>query len=156
MKQSKVFPFFAAVLAFMFIMLIVPARVAAVTPSGCVQDCSPPAPGYCLVGGKCQLKNPAPNQLVDLNNFGDLLKRIIETMLFFAGGIATLFLIVGGYRYVTSTGNEEAMEKAKKTVTSAVIGIVIIVMAFAIVAIVNAFLTRDAAQQVSMTLGFMV
>ena len=94
-------------------------------------------------GSPCQLDNPAKGQLIDIRNFGDLLKRIINIFLYFAGGIAVLFLMVGGFQYVAARGNEEATEKAKKTITGAIIGIIIIVMAFAIVAIVNNLLTRN-------------
>ena len=51
------------------------------------------------------------------------------------------FLIIGGFKYVTSHGNEEQMEAAKKTVKAAIVGIVIIVMSYAIVAVVNDLLT---------------
>ena len=87
--------------------------------------------------------NPASGQLVDIRDFGPLLQRIITIFLYFAGGIAVLFLMVGGFQYVAARGNEEATEKAKKTITGAIIGIIIIVMAFAIVAIVNNLLTRN-------------
>jgi len=62
---------------------------------------------------------------------------IINILLYFSGAIAVIFLVIGGYKYVASRGNEEAMESAKKTISSAVIGIVIILMAYAIVTIVN-------------------
>lgn len=89
----------------------------------------------------CQLDNPAPDQLVDYSDFGKLLQRIIRIFLAFAGAIAVIFLMVGGFQYIMARGNEEATEKAKKTITGAIIGIVIIVMAFAIVLIVNELLT---------------
>jgi len=101
-----------------------------------------------MVAGKCQLVNPAPNQLVDFRNFGQLMAKFIDILLYFAGAVAVVFLVIGGYQYVTSRGNEEAMEKAKKTITAAIIGIVIIIMAFAIVQIVNTFLTQPVADQV--------
>jgi amino acid transporter len=90
---------------------------------------------------RCQLINPAPGQLVGISDFGALLGRIIKIFLTFAGAIAVIFLIIGGFQYISARGNEEAMEKAKKTITGAVIGIIIIVMAFAIVLIVNNLLT---------------
>ena len=74
--------------------------------------------------------------------------KFIDILLYFAGAVAVVFLVIGGYQYVTSRGNEEAMEKAKKTITAAIIGIVIIIMAFAIVQIVNTFLTQPVADQV--------
>lgn len=100
---------------------------------------------------KCILSNPAPGILVGTRSFDVLLKKFIDIALYFAGGIAVLFLIIGGFRYVTSLGNEEAMEKAKKTITSAVLGIIIIVMAFALVAIINTLLTKEKEEQTGKT-----
>lgn len=100
---------------------------------------------------KCKISNPAEGILIDIPSFDKLLERFIEILLYFAGAIAVVFLVIGGFRYVTSAGNEELMEKAKKNITSAVIGIIIIVMAFAIVSIVNTLLTRDKTGQTSTT-----
>ncbi len=94
-------------------------------------------------GGSGGIQNPAPNYLVDIRDFGSLLTRAIGWMLYFAGGIAVLFLLVGGFQYIAARGNEEATEKAKKTITGAVIGIVIIIMAYAIVTIVSNLVTRN-------------
>src|SRR5690606_8879098 len=44
----------------------------------------------------------------------------------FAGAIAVGFIIVGGYRYVTSQGNQELVEKAKKTLLYAIIGLIVV------------------------------
>ncbi len=94
--------------------------------------------------GNCQLKNPAKGQLVDFRDFAELLTHFIQWLLYAAGAIAVVFLIIGGFQYIASRGNEEATERAKKTLTSAIIGIVVIVMAFAIVAIINTILTTSA------------
>ena len=65
---------------------------------------------------------------------------IFNTILLVAGSIAVLFLIIGGFRYITSRGNEEATEAAKKTMTSAIVGIIVIFMSFATVYIISRFL----------------
>lgn len=98
------------------------------------------------VGGKCQLKNPAEGILVSIEDFGDLLQKIIQILLYVAGAIAVIFLMMGGFRYVTASGNDEAVEKAKKTVTNSLLGIVIIVLSYTIVLIVNTLLTSPAPQ----------
>ncbi len=108
--------------------------------------------GQCQVGtgedAKCELANPAPGQLVSTADFGKLLKDLINILLMFAGAIAVIFLMVGGFQYIASRGNEEATQKAKKTITNAIIGIVLIVMSFAIVNIINTLLTKTPAEQV--------
>jgi amino acid transporter len=59
-----------------------------------------------------------------------LLRSALSFLLAVAFIIAVIFLVIGGYRYVTSQGNEDSIEKAKGTITSAIIGIVLIVTAY--------------------------
>jgi heme/copper-type cytochrome/quinol oxidase subunit 2 len=66
----------------------------------------------------------------------DLIVRIIQLMLLFAGIIAVVFIIYGGYLYITSAGNEESAEKGKNTMVNAIIGIVIIVLSYVIVNVI--------------------
>lgn len=65
-----------------------------------------------------------------------LLVRIINILLGIAGLVAVIFLIVGGFRYITAGGNEEAAEAGKKAIVNAIIGIVIIILSFVIVRVV--------------------
>ncbi len=68
-----------------------------------------------------------------------LIVAIINVALWIVGLLAVLFLIVGGFRYITAYGNEERAEAAKKTIFHAILGLVIVVLSFVIVrAIVNA------------------
>ena len=70
--------------------------------------------------------------------------KIINIALAIAGLIAVLFLIIGGFRYITSAGNEETAEQAKKIITNAIIGIVVIILSFVIVRVIsNALLTNQ-------------
>ncbi len=66
----------------------------------------------------------------------ELIARVVSMLLFITGGIAVLFLIIGGYWYITSGGNEEQAEKGKKTLVNAIIGVVIVVMSYVIVNVV--------------------
>jgi len=69
-------------------------------------------------------------------NVQTLIKTVIDWMLAIAFGVAVLFLIVGGFWYVTSAGNEETAEKGKGTVINAIIGIVIIILSYVIINVV--------------------
>ncbi len=63
--------------------------------------------------------------------------KIINIALAVAGLVAVLFLIIGGFRYITSAGNEETAGQAKKVITNAIIGIVIIILSFVIVRVIS-------------------
>jgi cytochrome bd-type quinol oxidase subunit 2 len=60
------------------------------------------------------------------------IQNILNLVFGLAGAIFVIMIIVGGLQYLTSAGNEEAAGKAKKLMTYAVIGIVIIAAAWAI------------------------
>jgi len=67
---------------------------------------------------------------------GDLasvILRIINYVLAIVGVVALAYLIYGGFRYITSGGNEDTIEEAKKIIINAVIGIVVIGVAAALV-----------------------
>jgi phosphate starvation-inducible membrane PsiE len=70
-------------------------------------------------------------------NFGDLLATVINALLVFAGAVAVLFLIVGGFRYVVSAGNPDQVEGAKKTILYAILGLIIIFIAFVLVQLIE-------------------
>lgn len=69
--------------------------------------------------------------------------KIINIALAVAGLIAVLFLIIGGFRYITSAGNEETAEQAKKIITNAIIGIVVIILSFVIVRVISGALVSN-------------
>lgn len=66
--------------------------------------------------------------------------RIIRAFLGFLGIIAVVIIIYGGYLYMASAGNPEKVAKAKKVLINAVIGLVIILSAFAIASFILNYL----------------
>jgi len=88
-------------------------------------------------GGKVEGQDP--NTFQDLPRFctaQQIITWVIEKLLLFAGSVAVIMIIIGGFRYLTSAGNEEAAEKGKKTLVTSVIGLAAIILAAAIVRIV--------------------
>jgi hypothetical protein len=65
-----------------------------------------------------------------------IIVRVIQVLLGFAGLIALVYIILGGFQMVTSQGNDETIKKGKKTLTNAIIGLVIILLSYIIVTIV--------------------
>ncbi len=57
---------------------------------------------------------------------------VIRVMLTFLGVIFICLMIFAGFRWMTSAGNEEAISKAKRIMIAAIIGVVIVILAFAI------------------------
>ena len=63
---------------------------------------------------------------------GRVIGVVVKDLLFFAGLAAVILIMYGGFQFVTSAGNSGAVEKAKKTITSALIGLAIATLAYAI------------------------
>lgn len=66
-------------------------------------------------------------------SFRSLVLTIVNFALTFLGLIAVVMIIYGGFLYVSAAGNEEKINQGKKIIMYAVIGIVIILLSFAIV-----------------------
>lgn len=68
--------------------------------------------------------------------------KIITTI---ASLAAVFFIIKGGYLYLTSTGQPDSLEQAKKLIKNAVIGLIIVLAASFIVSVFQNALTSDSA-----------
>ena len=65
------------------------------------------------------------------------LQSIITAIAGLAGLIATGFFVVGGLRYITSSGNPQHLEKAKRTIFFSAAGLAITIAAFVLSNIVS-------------------
>jgi TRAP-type C4-dicarboxylate transport system permease small subunit len=70
---------------------------------------------------------------IGFGSIQEVITTIIRIAFAAAGLIAGAYLIVGGYRYMTSSGNQEAAEGAKATIVNSIIGLIIIFASFLIV-----------------------
>lgn len=59
--------------------------------------------------------------------------KIANTLTLLVGAVSVIMIIVGGLRYVISQGDSKAVTDAKNTIMYAVIGVVVAIVAFAIV-----------------------
>jgi hypothetical protein len=73
----------------------------------------------------------------DVAKTQDFIKNIIKVAAGFAGLIAAGFFVVGGFGYITSSGNPEKLDKSKHTIIWSAIGLAIVIAAFVLVNIVT-------------------
>ena len=73
------------------------------------------------------------DQSADLFGDGGIFRTITNVLLFLIGAVAVIMLIIGGIRYTISGGDSTAVTSAKNTILYAVIGIVVALLAYAIV-----------------------
>ncbi len=73
-------------------------------------------------------------------NLKDVIRKVINWALYFAAIIAVIFIIIGGFMYITSAGDPGKATKGRTTLVNALIGLTIIVLSYLIVQIVYNFL----------------
>lgn len=78
-----------------------------------------------------------PTQLTENPNIVNVVSGLIRVFLLIAFVIAFIMLLVGGLRWIMAGGDEKAVEKARNTITAALIGLVIILVAYALIRIVE-------------------
>jgi hypothetical protein len=66
-------------------------------------------------------------------SFRQLALNFLNFFLGFLGFLAVVMIIYGGILYVTAAGKQETIDKGKKIIMYAIVGIVIILLSFAIV-----------------------
>jgi hypothetical protein len=62
-----------------------------------------------------------------------IFKTITNVLLFIIGAISVIMLIIGGIRYTVSGGDSGAVTSAKNTILYAIVGIIVAILAFAVV-----------------------
>ncbi len=77
---------------------------------------------------------------VSLRNLPCFLQYIAQTLIAVAGTLSVIYVMIGGYRYVMQ--GEEGKEEAKKTVTYALTGLALALMAWIITDIVLRLATQ--------------
>jgi len=77
-----------------------------------------------------------PAKLSDLNK---VFENVVNVALAFAGIVLFIVLIIGGFRYITAGGDPKGIEGARKTLTYAIAGIVLVALAFLIIQFIESF-----------------
>jgi len=87
-----------------------------------------------------QLGNNADFGINDLTNSGlgtadikTTIQKILNVILGFLGIVATLIILLGGFKWMTSQGNTDKVDEAKRLIGAGVVGLIIILAAYAIV-----------------------
>jgi len=83
------------------------------------------------------------------DNFGSIVSVVVKNAFVLAGVISFVLLIVGGFGVITSAGSGDAkqMEQAKKSVTGAVIGLIVVITSVFIVQIIAKITGSTVLQQ---------
>lgn len=96
------------------------------------------------VGPLCVPNSPFTNSSAPINEqtAAGLAIKIIRILLYFAGIVAVIMMIIGGYQVMTAAGNESQATNGRKTLTNAIIGLAIVILSYIIIQALNNFLTK--------------
>ncbi len=83
--------------------------------------------------------NAAAGDPLTLVDFESMFQRIVGLALGFAGIVLFILLIIGGFRFITSGGDPKSVEGARKILTSAILGLIIILASYLILVLINVF-----------------
>jgi len=112
-------------------------------PSGKVNPA--PTPAYCNTNAPTSsVKNPCPGSVcdtafgkIDVTNGSGFVKTLFQILLSLSGGIALLIIIFAGFSMALSQGNPEKIKGAQETLTSAIVGLLFIILSVAILQIIG-------------------
>jgi hypothetical protein len=90
--------------------------------------------------GLGSIKSAFPDNTTQNADVPGLAKRIIDWALYLAAIISVLFIIYGGFLYITSAGDATQAGKGKSTLINAIIGLVIVILSYMIVQTVYSFI----------------
>jgi len=72
-----------------------------------------------------------------ISDLEGVFSRVVGYALGFAGIVLFVLLIIGGFKYITSGGDPKAVEGAKKTLTYAIGGLIVILISYLILVLIS-------------------
>ena len=78
-------------------------------------------------------------EVAKLSDLNIVFNNVVGIALAFAGIVLFIMLIVGGFRYITAGGDPKGIEGARKTLTYAIAGMVLVALAFLIIQFIETF-----------------
>lgn len=80
-----------------------------------------------------------PSNIRPISNIVSVVRAIIQFILVIAFVLAFVMLLIGGIRWITAGGDEKAVGSARNMITAALIGLVVVLVAYALIKLVETF-----------------
>jgi hypothetical protein len=77
------------------------------------------------------------SQQSGITTIGGIISNIIQWLIYIAGVLAFAYLVYSGILYITAAGNPDSAKKGQQGIINAVIGIIIIALAYTILIVVR-------------------
>jgi hypothetical protein len=95
---------------------------------------APTSPCKSFANGKCVINTALGDISTDPQEFT---KSVFGIVLGLGGGIALILIIMSGYKFMASQGNPEKTKEASEQLTSAIIGLLFIILSFVILQVIG-------------------
>lgn len=83
-------------------------------------------------GAEVNFANPTAT-----NTTQELVTSVVNWLLGITSAVVVLFLVYGGIMYITASGDENQVEKSKKIITYAIIGLFLVLISYSVVTALN-------------------
>lgn len=90
-----------------------------------------------VIGGDVCSDNELCNSDTAGSGLFSIIKTIVQVMLVVGGIVAVIMIIMGGIKFIISNGNQEKIKSARDTILYSVVGLVVTIVAFAVVSFVT-------------------
>jgi hypothetical protein len=133
------------------LLLIVPVFVANIPVSS--QIVLPNSGNLCGTGATSNAGTKCPggvdttkvtSSTTNQNAIFGFIITIAQWLTFIAGAVAALFMVIGGYYFISANGDEEKVTKGKETLIWASIGLATAILAYTIVTLISGFLAGNS------------
>ena len=91
----------------------------------------------CALGLSLTITSTAFAAEPNITQIETFIRSVIKIITGLAGLVATAFFVGGGFIYITSSGNVEHLDRAKRTILWAAIGLAVTIAAFVISTLVT-------------------
>jgi hypothetical protein len=71
--------------------------------------------------------------VTSINDFLIVIANVVRILIALSGGLAVIFIIVGGVFYVTAAGDPGRLKRAKEIITQAITGLIVVLLSYAVV-----------------------
>lgn len=78
------------------------------------------------------------NPIAQISDLQTIFSKVVSSAIAFAGIVLFVFLVMGGFKYITSGGDPKATDAAQKTITYAIMGLVLVLAAYLILLLIGA------------------
>ena len=131
MLKKRIYLFSGLLLLTILLLTIAPVHFAQMAAPGLETETETETPEVeTETAGSVRL--PGSNIVASNINAWETAEAMIDKLLGFLGLVAVVIILYGGFRWMTAGGNEDAVKKAKHTLTAGIIGLIIVLAAWGI------------------------